>query len=232
MPATTRVTAAAGGDGDDHAARHHRPAASPASTGSTTRRPSSTVNASAATLTGVLGGDSVAVAGAHRQRRQQERRHGQAGHRRRLTLSGADAGNYTVTDTERRATVDDHAAADHRRPGSTALDRVYDGDHRGRDQRQRRHARRRRSAATCVGVVTGGATGSVANKNVGAAKPVTVVGVGLTAPMPATTPSPTPPGRRRPSRRSAISRHRPHRCRPGLRRDSTAGRGQRQRARP
>jgi len=84
-----------------------------------------------------------------------------------LTLTGTDAGNYTVTDASAaNATI---TARPITSTGLDGVDRVYDGTRRSPSNG---------SAAALVGVLgsdvvgvnVGSATGSVVNKNVGAAQ--------------------------------------------------------------
>ena len=94
-----------------------------------------------------------------------------------LTLTGADAGNYTVTDasTAANATISQLGITSH---GIVAIGRTYDGT---------TVVGVNGAGATLTGVLSGdtvgviatGATGSVTDKNVGTGKPVTIVGVGL-----------------------------------------------------
>ena len=93
-----------------------------------------------------------------------------------LTLNGADAGNYTVSDASgATATIAQRAITSN---GFTGVDRVYNGT---------TTVAVNGSAAGLTGVLggdvvsvaAGGATGTVANKNVGNGKAVTVTGVVL-----------------------------------------------------
>ena len=106
-----------------------------------------------------------------------------------LTLAGTDAGNYTVTDASgARATITPLAITSN---GFTGVNRVYDGT---------TVVAVNGSAAALAGViggdnvnvVAGGATGTVANKNVGNGKAVDHRGASPSAaPTPATTASAT-----------------------------------------
>ena len=135
------------------------------------------VNASGASLAGTIGGDAVSLVTTGATGTLADKNVGvdkpvTVGG---LSLAGADAGNYTVT-RRRRRDGDDHAAR-HHLDGFTGVNRVYDATTvvavNGSGGDADRRARQRR-VASCAG-----GTGSVANKNVGTAKPVTVGGVTL-----------------------------------------------------
>ena len=128
------------------------------------------VNASGASLAGTIGGDAVSLVASGATGTLADKNVGTdkpvtvGG----LSLAGADAGNYTVTAAAgATATITPLGITS---TGFTGVDRVYDGT---------TVVAVNASAATLTGVlgsdsvaVTGG-TGSVANKNVGTAKPVT-----------------------------------------------------------
>ena len=136
------------------------------------------IDVGAASLVGTIAGDTVGLSAAGATGTLVDKNVGVnkpvvvAG----LTLTGADAGNYTVTDASAaNATISQLGITSH---GIVGVNRSYDGT---------TFVSVNGAGATLagvvsgdtVGVVTSSATGSVANKNVGAGKPVTVVGVGL-----------------------------------------------------
>ena len=135
------------------------------------------VNASGATLTGVIGGDSVGIAAGNT---------GTAVNKNvgtakpvtigTVTLNGADAGNYTVTDAS--GAVVTITPLGITSTGVTGVGRTYDGT---------TTVAVNTGVATLNGTIAGdnvtlvatGATGTMANKNAGNAKPVTVGGLTL-----------------------------------------------------
>ncbi len=135
------------------------------------------VNGSGATLTGVLGGDTVGVAAGNTGTVANKN----VGAAKPVTigtvaLNGADAANYTVTDTSAAlVTITPLAITS---TGVTGVDRTYDGT---------AVVGVNTGAATLngtiagdnVSLVTGAATGTMANKNAGNAKPVAVGGLTL-----------------------------------------------------
>jgi hypothetical protein len=134
------------------------------------------VNAGAATLSGVIGGDSVAVAGGTGSVASKNVGVAKPVTVGAVTLSGADAANYTVTDTG--GAVVTITPLGITSTGITGVDRTYDGttavavDTGGATLNGT-------IAGDTVSLVTSGATGTLANKNVGTAKPVTVGGLAL-----------------------------------------------------
>jgi filamentous hemagglutinin family protein len=134
------------------------------------------LNTSAAALNNVVAGDAVALAigGATGTMANKNAGTGKAVTVSGLGLTGADAGNYTVTDAS-GATVTISP-----RPinaiGVTAVNRVYDGT---------TAVALNTSAATLAGVLggdavtIGGGTGTMADKTVGIAKPVTISAITL-----------------------------------------------------
>ena len=134
------------------------------------------VNAGAATLTGVLGSDSVAVTGGTGNVANKNVGTAKPVTVGGITLSGIDAGNYTVTDTGGAfVTITPLGITS---TGVTGVDRTYDGT---------TAVAVNTSAATLNGTIAGdsvalvttGATGTMANKNTGVDKPVTVGGLAL-----------------------------------------------------
>ena len=136
------------------------------------------VNGSAATLTGVLAGDTVGVVttAATGSVTSKDVGTGKPVVVTGVTLNGADGGNYTVTDAS-GATV----AITPRGITSTGIDgvdRVYDGT---------TTVALNTAGAGLAGVIAGdtvnlvstGATGTLGNKNVGTNKPVAVSGLSL-----------------------------------------------------
>jgi filamentous hemagglutinin family protein len=134
------------------------------------------LNTAGATLANAVGGDSVALvsAGATGAMSDKNVGTGKAVAVSGVALSGADAGNYTVTDAS-AATVDITPAL-LTSSGYTAVNRVYDGTTTvGLDT----------TAATLSGILDsdvvtiGSAAGTMTDKNVGTAKPVTISTVTL-----------------------------------------------------
>jgi len=128
------------------------------------------LNTAGATLNNTIGSDSVALAaGASGTMSDKNVGTGKPVAVGGLTLSGADAANYTVTDAS-GATVDITPAA-LTSGGYSAVNRVYDGS---------TTVGVNTSAATLAGVLGSDvvtiatATGTMSNKNVGTAKPVAV----------------------------------------------------------
>lgn len=134
------------------------------------------LNSGGALLNNVVAGDTVALATTGATGTMADKNVGTAkavtvsG----LALTGTDAGNYTVTDAS-AATVDITP-----RPinalGATAVNRAYDGT---------TAVAMNTGAATLTGVLSGdavgitGVTGTMADKNAGTAKPVTITAVTL-----------------------------------------------------
>jgi len=94
-----------------------------------------------------------------------------------LALSGTDAGNYSLTDAS-NATVD-ISALGITSSGITAINRVYDGTS-AVALNTSGAALNGAISGDSVSLVTSAATGSMANKNVGTNKPVSVSGLSLT----------------------------------------------------
>ncbi|MEO8924974.1 MAG: YDG domain-containing protein [Caldimonas sp.] len=136
------------------------------------------VNGAGGALTGVLGSDVVTLAAAGTTGTMADKNvgTGKAVAIGGVALGGADAGNYTVTDAS-GATVG-ITPLGITSTGITGVDRTYDGT---------TVVGLNTSAATLNGTIAGdnislvstGATGSIADKNVGVAKPVTVGGLSL-----------------------------------------------------
>jgi len=135
------------------------------------------LNGSAATLTGVLSGDVVSVSGGVGSMADKNVGSGKAVTVGSVTLAGADAGNYVATDSSSPTVTIIPATVF--ATGLTGVDRVYDGSV---------DVALDTSAATLSGVIAGdvlglaasGATGTMADKNVGQNKVVTVTGASLT----------------------------------------------------
>lgn len=134
-----------------------------------------TLNTAAATLNGVLGEDAVTLGGSSGTMADKN-----VGSNKLVTanlvLTGADAGNYTVTpDVAPRVSITPRAITS---TGIDGVDRAYDGT---------TNVALTGSAATLNGVITGdnvnlsltNATGTMADKNAGTNKAVTISGVAL-----------------------------------------------------
>ena len=136
------------------------------------------VNGSGAALSGVLGSDVVTVnaSGASGTTADKNVGTGKAVAVGGVALGGADGGNYTVVDAS-GATVNITPLGITSR-GVTGVDRTYDGT---------TVVAVNASGATLSGAIAGdnvsvvaaGASGTIADKNVGVAKPVTVSGLSL-----------------------------------------------------
>ncbi len=136
------------------------------------------LNTSAATLGGAIAGDDVGLVTGSAVGRLANKNVGAAkpvaigG----LTLGGADAGNYTLGDASMAtATITPRGLVS---SGITGIDRVYDGT---TSVTLNTSAMALSGAITGddVGLVTGSAVGRLADKNVGAAKPVAISGLTL-----------------------------------------------------
>jgi filamentous hemagglutinin family protein len=134
------------------------------------------LNTGAAALTGVLPGDTVTVAGGSGNMADKNVGVAKPVATAAITLAGADGGNYTATPAAApTVTITPLAITS---TGITAVDRVYDGTNA---------VALDGSAATLAGAIAGdavtlstaGATGTMADKNVGIDKPVTIAGVTL-----------------------------------------------------
>ncbi|HEX7436926.1 MAG TPA: YDG domain-containing protein, partial [Caldimonas sp.] len=136
------------------------------------------LNTSAATLNGVVAGDTVSLVfgGASGTMANKNVGVNKAVAVNGLALGGADAGNYTVSETSgATATITPKAITS---VGFTGVGRVYDGT---------TAVAVNGSGASlasviggdAVGLNTGGVTGSVGNKNVGVGKPVAIAGVAI-----------------------------------------------------
>jgi filamentous hemagglutinin family protein len=134
------------------------------------------LDTSAATLSGVLPNDAVTLAPGNGSVATKDVGTGKAVAIGSVALAGADAGNYIVTDTS-AATVDIAPRALFSN-GMTAVDRGYDGT----------TAVALNTSAAVLGnviegdavtLVTANASGAMADKNAGTAKPVTITGLAL-----------------------------------------------------
>jgi hypothetical protein len=134
------------------------------------------VNGSAATLTGVLGGDSVAVASGTGSVANKNVGTAKPVTVAGVTLSGVDAVNYSVTDAS--GAVVNITPLGITSTGITGVDRTYDGT-TAVAVNTGGAALNGTIAGDNVTLVTAGAAGTMANKNVGLAKPVTVGGLTL-----------------------------------------------------
>ena len=136
------------------------------------------VNGSAGALTGVLGGDVVTLAagGATGTMADKNVGNGKPIAIGGVALGGADAGNYTVSDTS-GATVS-ITPLGITSTGITGVDRTYDGT-TVVGVNASAAALNGTIAGDNISLVSAGATGSLADKNVGVAKPVTVAGLAL-----------------------------------------------------
>ncbi|MEP6739248.1 MAG: YDG domain-containing protein [Caldimonas sp.] len=136
------------------------------------------VNSGGATLSGVIAGDAVGInsIGVSGSVANKNVGVGKAVTVGGVALNGADAGNYTVSDASGAAVAITPLGITS--TGVAGVDRTYDGT---------TVVGVNTAAATLNGTIAGdnislvssGATGSIANKNVGVAKPVTVGGLTL-----------------------------------------------------
>ena len=134
-----------------------------------------TLNTTSAALVGVVGGDTVTLstAGATGTFDTKSAGTGKTVTVSGLTISGADAGNYTLTQPTTTANITAKALTV---SGITAANKIYDGT---------TAATLNTTSAALVGVIggdtvtlsTAGATGTFANKSVGTGKTVTVSGL-------------------------------------------------------
>ena len=137
------------------------------------------VNAAAASLTGVISGDSVSLSAANAVSGAFSDKNAGLGKTVTITglaLSGADAGNYNLSSSTATTTADISKAALTGVSGITASNKVYDGT---------TAASLSVAAASLTGVISGdsvnvaGATGAFGDKNVGTGKTVSISGIAL-----------------------------------------------------
>ncbi|HEY0957333.1 MAG TPA: YDG domain-containing protein, partial [Roseateles sp.] len=135
-----------------------------------------TLNTTAAAFTGLVAGDLLTVAGATGRFADKHAASGKTVAITGLSLTGADAGNYTLLDTTASATASITPASITRITGITAADKVYDGN---------TAATLNTAAAGFIGLVAGdtltvaSATGSFADKHAARDKTVAITGLSL-----------------------------------------------------
>jgi hypothetical protein len=134
------------------------------------------LNASATTLTGVLSGDTVTAIGGTGTMADKNVGTAKPVTLSAVTLGGADAGNYIATGVGTSSV--NIAVRPVTSTGVTGVDRVYDGTSVVAVTAAGATLNNAISG-DAVGISTGSATGTMADKNVGSNKPVTLAGVTL-----------------------------------------------------